>query len=102
MLLTRLTMKSSSMTINKPQLNASLYKSSHVLSLHSNKTLSVLVSVSIAVKRHHGNSYETKRLIGDGLQFQKFSPSSSWQGDGSIQADVVQEKNLIVLGLDLQ
>ena len=42
----------------------------------------VLVRVSIAVKRHHdhGNSYKGKHLIGSGLQFQRFSPLSSWWG----------------------
>jgi hypothetical protein len=35
----------------------------------------------IAGKGHHsqGNSYKGEHLIGDGLQFQRFSPSSSWQ-----------------------
>ena len=34
----------------------------------------------IAVKRHHdqGNSYKGKHLTGAGLQFQRFSPLSSW------------------------
>jgi hypothetical protein len=38
------------------------------------------VRVSIAVKRHHdqGNPYRGKHLIGAGLQFQGFSPLSSW------------------------
>jgi hypothetical protein len=38
--------------------------------------MSVLVRVSIAVKRYHaqGNSYKGKQLIGGGLQFQRFSP----------------------------
>jgi hypothetical protein len=43
---------------------------------------SVLVRVSIAVKRHHdhGNSYKKKKhLVGAGLQFQRFSSLSSWQ-----------------------
>ena len=33
------------------------------------------------MKRHHdqGNSYKGKHLIGAGLQFQRFSPLSSWQ-----------------------
>jgi hypothetical protein len=33
------------------------------------------------VKRHHDhdNSYKGKHLIGAGLQFQRFSPLSSWQ-----------------------
>jgi hypothetical protein len=43
---------------------------------------SALVGVSIAVKRHHdqGNSYKRQHLIGAGLPFQRFSPSSSrWE-----------------------
>ena len=41
----------------------------------------VLDMVSIAVKRHHdqGNSYKEQHLIGAGLQFQRFSSSSSRQ-----------------------
>jgi hypothetical protein len=33
------------------------------------------------VKRHHdhGNSYKGKHLVEDGLNFQRFSPVSSWQ-----------------------
>ena len=44
----------------------------------------VLYRVSIAVKKHHdqGNSYKDKHLIGAGLQFQRFSPLSSWQHPG--------------------
>lgn len=36
----------------------------------------------IAVKRHrgHSNSYKEKHLIGDSLQFQRFSRLSSWWG----------------------
>jgi|UPI00001F6546 hypothetical protein len=35
----------------------------------------------ITVKRHHdhSNSYKGKHLIGAGLQFQRFSPLSSWR-----------------------
>jgi hypothetical protein len=35
---------------------------------------------SIAVKRHHdhGNFYKGKHFIGVNLQFQRFSPLSSW------------------------
>ena len=42
---------------------------------------SVLVRVSVAMKRHHdhGNSHKGKHLIGAGLQFQRFSPLLSWQ-----------------------
>ena len=59
---------------------------------------------SIAVKRHHdqGNSYKAKHFIGAGLQVQKFSPLSSWQEHGSVQADMVLEKKLRVLHLDLK
>jgi hypothetical protein len=37
--------------------------------------------VSIAVKKHHdhGNMYKGRCLIGDGFQFQMFSPLSIWQ-----------------------
>jgi hypothetical protein len=43
--------------------------------------LSVLVRVSVAVKRHrdHSNSYKGKHLIGTGLQVQRFSSLSSWR-----------------------
>jgi hypothetical protein len=41
----------------------------------------MLVWVSIALKRHHdrSNFYKGQYLIGAGLQFQRFSPLSSWQ-----------------------
>jgi hypothetical protein len=44
----------------------------------------VLVRVSIAVKRHHdqGNSYKGQRLIGAGLQVQRFSPLPSRREHG--------------------
>ena len=40
-----------------------------------------LVKITIAVKRNHdqGNSYKEQYLIGSGLHFQRFSPSSSRQ-----------------------
>ena len=40
----------------------------------------ILVWVFIVVKRPHdySNSYTGKHLIGAGLQFQRFSPLSSW------------------------
>jgi hypothetical protein len=43
----------------------------------------VLFRVSIPVKRNHDQSisYKSKHLIGAGLQFQRFSPLSSWQVD---------------------
>ena len=55
----------------------------------------------IAVKRHHdqGNSYIGNNLIEAGLQFQRFSPLSLWQK--TWQADMVLEKDLGVLDLDL-
>jgi hypothetical protein len=57
----------------------------------------------IAVKRHHdhGNSSEGKHLIGAGLQVQRFSPLSSWWEHGSVQTNMVLEKELRVLHLDL-
>jgi hypothetical protein len=46
--------------------------------------LHILVRVSVAVKRQHNfvNSYKEKHLIRAGLQFQGFSPLSSWQHAG--------------------
>ena len=40
-----------------------------------------LVGVSIALNRHHehDNTYKEKLLNGAGLEFQRFSPLSSWQ-----------------------
>ena len=54
------------------------------------------------MNRHHdqGKSYKKQHLIGAGLQVQRFSPLSSRQEHGSIQADVVLEKELRVLDLD--
>jgi len=49
--------------------------------------ISVLVRVSIAMKRHHDhNSYKGQHLIGTDLQVQRFSPLSSKLEHGSIQA----------------
>lgn len=44
-------------------------------------SLPILVRVSIAVKRYHGQgySYKVKQLIRAGLQFQRFSPLSPQQ-----------------------
>ena len=55
----------------------------------------------IVVKRHHdhSDSYKGQHLIGAGLQFQRFSPLSSWWVACSVQADVVLEKELRVLHL---
>jgi hypothetical protein len=63
----------------------------------------ILVRVSIAVNRHHdqGKSYKGQYLIGSGLQVQKFSPLSSRQEHGGIQADMVQEE-LRVLNFHLK
>ena len=60
----------------------------------------VLVRVSIAVKKHHGqgNSYKGKHFIGVGLQFR----GSVHYHHGGLQADVVLEKLLRVLHLDLK
>jgi hypothetical protein len=54
------------------------------------------------VNRHHdqGKSYKGQRLIGAGLQVQRFSPLSSRKFD-SIQAGMVQEE-LRVLHLHLK
>ena len=54
------------------------------------------------MKRHHDqdNLYKGKHLIGAGLQFQSFSPLSSWKKHGSMQADMVLEKEPRVLHLD--
>jgi hypothetical protein len=44
-----------------------------------------------------------QRLIGAGLQFQRFNPLSSRGGErGSTQADSMQERKLRVLHLDAQ
>jgi hypothetical protein len=55
-----------------------------VVRLVLRKILNVLVSISIAVKRHHDHSYsyKGKYLIVAGLKFQKFSPLPSWQEAG--------------------
>jgi hypothetical protein len=55
--------------------------------------ITVIVRVSIAVKRHHdqGNSYKG-HLIGAGLQVWWFSPLPSWQEHSSIQAGMVLEE----------
>ena len=41
-----------------------------------------------------------KHLTEAGLQFQRFSPLSSWQEHGTVQSDIVLEKTLRVLPLD--
>jgi hypothetical protein len=55
------------------------------------------------VKRHHDQckSYKGQFLIGAGLQVQRFSPLSSRQEQGSVQAGMVQEE-LRVLCLHLK
>lgn len=62
----------------------------------------VLVRTS-TVKGHpdRGNSCKRKCLIGAGLQFQRFSPLSSWQKT-VVHADLVMEKELRALCLDPQ
>ena len=66
--------------------------------------LSVLVWISVDVKRHHdhGNSPKEKHLMGAGLQFQRLNLLSSWRKHGIIQAVMVLEKELRVSHLDLQ
>jgi hypothetical protein len=46
------------------------------------------------MNRHHdqSNSYKGQHLVGAGLQRQQFSPVSSRQEHGSIQAGMVQEE----------
>jgi len=46
------------------------------------------------MNRHHdqGKSYKGQHLIGAGLQVQRFSPLSSRQEHGSVQAGMVQEE----------
>ena len=58
---------------------------------------SILVRVSIAVKRHHGHgkSYKGKHLIGAGLQFRGLGHYHHG-GNESVQADMVLEKRLRV------
>ena len=65
--------------------------------------ISVLVRVSIAVKRHHDQSNSSKRshLIGVGLQVQRFSSLSSRQEHGSMWAGMALEE-LRVLHLVLK
>jgi hypothetical protein len=62
-----------------------------------------LVPKAAAMNRHHnqGNSYKGQRLIGAGLQVQRFSPLFSKWEHGSIQASMVQ-KGLRVQHLHLK
>ena len=64
----------------------------------------ILVRIFIAVKRHHdqGNSYKEKHLTGAGLLFRDFILCHYGGKHGSIQVDMVLEKELRVLHLDLQ
>jgi hypothetical protein len=61
----------------------------------------VLIRVSIAVKRHHGqgNCYKGKCSTLAGLQFQRFSPLSHGKRHEIMQADMMLEKELRVLDL---
>jgi hypothetical protein len=54
------------------------------------------------MKRHHDqdNSYKGKHSVGAGLQFQRFIHYHHGRKHGSIQADIVLEKELRVLHLD--
>ena len=60
--------------------------------------------VSIAVKRHHehGNSYKGKHLIGAGLQFRGLVHYHHGRKRGSVQSDMMLEKESRILRLDLQ
>jgi hypothetical protein len=49
---------------------------------------------SIAAKRHHGNSYKGKHLIGAGLQFRGLVYYHHGRKHGGVQADMVLEKLL--------
>ena len=51
------------------------------MTLKGTTTVTVLVTVSIPVKRHQdqGNTYKEQHLIGAGLQVESFSPLLSWQ-----------------------
>jgi hypothetical protein len=67
-------------------------------------SVTVFVWVSIAGHRHHdqGNSYKGRPLIWPGLQFQRLVHYHHGDKPGSIQADMVPEKDLGVLHLDLK
>ena len=56
------------------------------------------------MKKHHdhGNSYKGKHLIGAGLQFRDLVHYHHGGKHGSMQADMVLEKELRVLHIDLQ
>ena len=68
--------------------------------------VSVLVRVSIAIKRkhEHNNSYKGKPLVGAGLQFQRFSPLIIMVRSmaARTQGDIVLEKEPRALHLDIQ
>jgi hypothetical protein len=59
--------------------------------------------ISIAVKRHHehGNSYKGKHLIGAGLQFRGLVHYHHGRKHGSIQSDMMLEKEPRILHLDI-
>ena len=60
--------------------------------------------VSVAVKRHHehSNFYKGKNLIEAGVQFRDLIHYHCGGKHGAMQADVVLEKEMRVLHLDLQ
>jgi len=64
----------------------------------------VFLRNSTAVKRYHyqGNSYKEKYLIGSGLQFRCLVHYHHGRKQGSVQADVVLEKEMRVLHQDQQ
>jgi hypothetical protein len=60
--------------------------------------LGVCLRISTAIKRRHdqGNSQKEQYLIGAGLQFQRFSPLSSWL------ESMAASRQMRVLHLDLK
>ena len=56
------------------------------------------------MKGHHdqGNVYKSKLLVGAGLQFQRSVHYHHGRKHGSVQVDMVLEKELRVLHLDLK
>ena len=71
---------------------------------HVSCVSSVLVRVSTAMKKHfdHSNSYKKKHLIGTGLEFRGVVHYTHGRKHGSMQEDMVLEKELRVLYLDWQ
>ena len=62
----------------------------------------ILTRVSVTVKRqhYHSNFYKGKYLAGADFQFQRFIHYHHGENPGSLQADMLLEKELRVLHLD--